>query len=365
LDTELRGDERETKEGVLVVENSNGRRVAIACQGGGSHTAFTAGVLKKLLKEKEEHDYEVVALSGTSGGAICALLAWYGLLMNDTDKAVELLDSFWRHNSASSLQDKLLNDWLLWTNRFFENTGGTPSVSPYYYPSQGQELLRNMLEKHVDFGRANELVKESSPMLLIGAADVLSGEFVAFSSYRDRINADMILASAAIPTLFRAVHTNGGVYWDGLFSQNPPVRELPNAEPKPNEIWVIQINPQTSKSEPKSMAEITDRRNELSGNLSLYQETHVIEKIINELVDKLGEGENKEDKRLRIPGKEGEEDKEYRHIDIKWIQMLRELDTASKLNRDPSFIRDMMAYGEEQAEEFLQRELVGAGAGTG
>ena len=125
-----------------MAENNDNRRVAIACQDGGSHTAFTAGVLKKLLKEKAEgkHDYEVVALSGTSGGAICALLSWYGLLMNDTNRAVELLDSFWRDNSASSLQDKLVNDWLLWTNRFFENTGGMPTISPYYYPSRGQDL---------------------------------------------------------------------------------------------------------------------------------------------------------------------------------------------------------------------------------
>ncbi len=251
--------------------NNNRKRVAIACQGGGSHTAFTAGALTKLLKEKaeEKHDYKIVALSGTSGGSICALLAWYGLLTNDTNRAVELLDSFWRDNSANSLQDKLLNDWLLWTNRFFENAGGAPTVSPYYYPSQGQNLLKNMLERHVDFGKANDLKTPSSPMLLIGAADVLSGEFKAFSSYRDRIHVEMILASAAIPTLFRAVHTNGGVYWDGLFSQNPPVRELPDAEPKPNEIWVIQINPEKSKSEPKTMPQITDRRNELSDNLVL------------------------------------------------------------------------------------------------
>ena len=96
-----------------MAENNDNRRVAIACQGGGSHTAFTAGVLKKLLKEKVEgkHDYEVVALSGTSGGAICALLTWYGLLMNDTNRAVELLDSFWRDNSASSLQDRLVRAW--------------------------------------------------------------------------------------------------------------------------------------------------------------------------------------------------------------------------------------------------------------
>jgi NTE family protein len=330
-----------------VAENYDNRRVAIACQGGGSHTAFTAGVLKKLLKEKVEgkHDYEVVALSGTSGGAICALLIWYGLLMNDTKRAVELLDSFWRDNSASSLQDKLVNGWLLWTNRFFENTGGMPTISPYYYPSRGQDLLRSLLEKHVDFGRINNLVKQSSPLLLVGAANVLSGEFKAFSSHRDEINADIILASAAIPTLFRAVHTNGGVYWDGLFSQNPPVRELPDAEPKPNEIWVIQINPERSEAEPRSMPNITDRRNELSGNLSLYQEIHFIQ-TVNKWVE---EGS--------LSGTKHEV------IDIKWIQMLRDLDSASKLNRDPSFIQEMMAYGEEQAETFLKESSPVVGAG--
>lgn len=112
------------------------------------------------------------------------------------------------------------------------------------------------------------------------------------------------------------------------------------------------------------MADITDRRNELSGNLSLYQETYFI-RTVNRLVDKLGEGENSQDKRLLVPGEEGEENKEYRHIDIKWIQMLRDLDTASKLNRDPSFIREMMAYGEEQAEKFLEESLPLVGARTG
>jgi len=202
-----------------------------------------------------------------------------------------------------------------------------------------------MLEKHVDFGRLDELVKPSSPMLLVGAADVLSGEFKAFSSRRDRINADMILASAAIPTLFRAVHTNGGVYWDGLFSQNPPVRELPDADP--DEIWVIQIDPQSYDSEPKTMPHIMDRRNELSGNLSLYQEIYFIKKV-NEWV---AEGS--------LSGTKHEV------IDIKWIEMLRDLDAESKLNRDPEFIRGMMDYGEEQAETFLSKEPIGADERTG
>jgi NTE family protein len=42
-----------------------------------------------------------------------------------------------------------------------------------------------------------------------------------FNSRRDRITADTVLASAAIPNLFRAVRLEDGTYWDGLFSQNP------------------------------------------------------------------------------------------------------------------------------------------------
>src|ERR687897_403739 len=339
----LAGGDRGNRRGrVLVADNNdNTKRVAIACQGGGSHTAFTAGALKKLLKEKggEGHDYEIVALSGTSGGSICALLAWYGLLMNDTNKAVELLDSFWKDNSANSFQDKILNDWLLQTNRLFGNIGGTPTFSPYNTPtsSWARDQLKNMLERHVDFESLQGLVGSSSPMLLIGAADVVSGEFKAFSSYRDRINVDMILASAALPTLFKAVHTNGGVYWDGLFSQNPPVRELPDA--KPDEIWVIQIDPQNRAAEPRTMPNVMDRRNELAGNLSLYQETYFMEKI-NEWV---AEGS--------LSGTK------HKVIEVKWIEMLWELNSESKLNRDPQFIQRMMAYGEDQAEAFLNKEL--------
>jgi NTE family protein len=321
-------------------------RIAIACQGGGSHTAFTAGVLKRLLKEKTEgrYDYEIVALSGTSGGAICALLVWYGLLMNDLNRAIALLDSFWRDNSASAPWDKFLNAWLLQTNRFFASVGGAPIISPYFYPSWGLDRFRSMLEKHVDFGTLEKLQKPSSPLLLIGAANVLTGEFKAFNSRREKITVDMILASAAIPTLFRAAHVNGGVYWDGLFSQNPPVRELPDASPE--EIWVIAINPQERCAEPKSVPEITDRRNELAGNLSLYQEIYFIEKV-NEWVN---EGS--------LSGTK------HKHIEIRWIQILRELDVESKLDRDPSFIREMMAYGEERAGEFLRQTASASGRDT-
>ena len=314
--------------------------MAIACQGGGSHTAFTAGVLKRLLGAEELDGYEVVGLSGTSGGAVCALLAWSALLEDDPAAAGRLLEAFWADNSATTPMEQLVNAWVVWAARL-ENLVVLPAVSPYdtYGSVTVLAELRRMLERRVDFGRLAALDGPAGPMLLVGAVDVLSGEFKAFNSRRDRITADMVLASAAIPTLFRSVRVGDGTYWDGLFSQNPPVRELLDA--RPDELWVVQINPRRWDGEPRTMVEIADRRNELSGNLSLHQELGFIEKI-NQLLD---EGQ------LAAGGR-------YQQIVVRLIELARprlsrSLGTASKLNRDPAFIRDLIAHSEARAAEFL------------
>ena len=101
------------------------RRVAIACQGGGSHTAFTAGVLKRVFSADEFGRYEVVGLSGSSGGAVCALLAWYGLIDDDPIQAGELLRQFWIDNSARGPAEMLVNSWILWAGTL-QNYGLLP-----------------------------------------------------------------------------------------------------------------------------------------------------------------------------------------------------------------------------------------------
>ena len=315
-------------------------RVAIACQGGGSHTAFTAGVLERLLGAEELAGYEVVGLSGTSGGAVCALLAWSALLEGDPAAAGGLLEDFWADNSATTPLEQLVNAWVVWAARL-ENLVVLPAVSPYdtYGSVTALAEFRGMLERRVDFGRLAAQPDAAGPMLLLGAVDVLSGEFRAFNSRRDRITADMVLASAAIPTLFRAVRVGDGTYWDGLFSQNPPVREL--VDTRPDELWVIQINPGRWDGEPRTMVEIADRRNELAGNLSLHQELGFIEKVDQLL----------EEGRLADDGR-------YKQIVVRLIELARprlsrSLGTASKLNRDPAFIGELVAHGQARAEEFL------------
>ena len=190
----------------------------------------------------------------------------------------------------------------------------------------------------MDFGRIHMDSAGLHPVLLIGAVDVLSGRFRTFNSRRDRITADTVLASAAIPNLFRAVRLEDGTYWDGLFSQNPPVRELLDAGP--DELWVIQINPRQRDTEPTTLAEIADRRNELSGNLSLYQELAFIEKIDQLLEAGL----------LQAGGK-------YKQVVVRVIELSRHslpgARAASKLNRDPLFIQNLISHGEQQAGEFV------------
>ena len=84
-------------------------RVAIACQGGGSQTAFTAGVLKALFENKIQDRVNIVSLSGTSGGAICAFLIWYALRKGDDCVWKRLID-FWQDNTAQTPQERFFND---------------------------------------------------------------------------------------------------------------------------------------------------------------------------------------------------------------------------------------------------------------
>jgi NTE family protein len=316
-----------------------GPAVAIACQGGGSHTAFSAGVLARLLEGDELADHRIVGLSGTSGGAICATLVWSALREGDRVRAAALLDDFWADNAASDPADRALNAVALLAG-LAQGYGMPPAVSPYHLPapSYGLDRFREMLERHIDFDAIEIDENARDPMLLLGAVDVLSGRFRAFNSRTERITADRVLASAAIPTLFPAVHVDGGVYWDGLFSQNPPVRDL--LDGALDELWVIQVNPTARAHEPTTVLDIADRRNELSGNLSLYQELSFVEKI-DELL---------ESGTLSPCGK-------YRQIVVRIIEMpsdvTRVQGPASKLNRDPAFLGGLIERGRHQAEVFL------------
>jgi NTE family protein len=308
-------------------------KIAIACQGDGSHAAFSAGVLQGLFEQDGDYG-EIAALGGMSYGSICALLAWDGLLRGDPQRAVDQLQGFWQDYSATCLIDTFLN-YSAQMAFHLRSMVAFPDLSPYF-PSLSQDQLRKMLERRVNFAEARSMAgNEDAPGLLVGPVDI-NGAIEAF--HGPQISADHILASATIPHLSSAVALDGHSQGEGLLLQNPPIRELTDFGT--DEIWVIQVIKSTRKGLSRTAGDLSDHY-ELTSSLLLEQELRFIQKI-NGLLDR----------GMLI-------DSGYRHIEVHRIIMEHDLDDSSKLDRSPSFICHMMAYGRERAKQFLDRRKCG------
>ncbi|MEY9832838.1 patatin-like phospholipase family protein [Sinorhizobium fredii] len=305
-------------------------KIAIACQGGGSHAAFAAGVLRALLAPQFRDRYQLLALSGTSGGAMCAALVWSGLIREGADEAERRLMDFWRDLEVHDIFDAVANFWAVSWARL----PVTAEISPYLYSPVAEPRLRELLSRHLDLASLpSEPHRRAKPKLLIGATDITHGLGVAFEG--ESLTYDELIASAAVPPLFRAVQAHGTLFWDGLFSRNPPVREFTELPERPDEIWVVQINPQQRRLEPRAMPEIIDRRNELSGNLALSQELLFITKINELLAEHPSLGAR------------------YKPIAIRVVELEGDLDYPSKLDRSGATIERLMRNGQERAAWFF------------
>ena len=311
-------------------------RVAIACQGGGSHTAFTAGVLRTLLDHWDDEAFELVGISGTSGGAFNALATWYGLVTGDAETASDLVAAMWDDLAADDPVDWWANAWVTGRSRLESAGVPLPVVSPYQIPGPeaGKDRMRAILERYIDFESVPELCQRGAPELVVGTVNVNAGVFETFTN--EAVTVDAVLASAAIPELFRAVEIHGHLHWDGLFSQNPPVDDLMSLpERKPEELWVIQVNPQEFSGEPTTTEVIADRRNELAGNISLNQELGFIE-TVNEWIET-----------GKLPADE------FTKTEIHRIQMGQRFHCSTKVDRSPEFIAELQKLGAKRADEFL------------
>ena len=190
------------------------RQVAIACQGGGSHAAFTAGALSVLVREQSAQNYTVIGLSGTSGGAICALLAWYGLLTGGPKRATDLLKEFWQDATARLPWEHVWNAWTVAAASLPFEARLSPYTLPFalleaqlqfWAPRKEFVDLRALIERYVTTEQIAALGNPEHPVLLVGAVDVLEGAFKAFNSARGEMSVNAVLASAALPWLSRAV----------------------------------------------------------------------------------------------------------------------------------------------------------------
>lgn len=351
------------------MNKSHKKRIAIACQGGGSQTAFTAGVLQGLFAHGIDQTHDIVALTGTSGGAVNGALAWYGMLKNaagDTTPVQQRIADFWNELKASSPMEQ----WLDQLNTFViraTGAGHLPKIesSPSSHFSQllqsSAELLlprenyldfKGLLESHIDFNEIPDLIQATSPGLFMGAANVLNGKIRIFNSLIEQITVETILASAAIPSVFPAVKIGDDYYWDGLFSANPPIS--PVLRPAhmtnnqfPDEIWVVLIDPLRYNRIPKTPGDILERRTQMTSNISLV---HDIEKIA--ILDRAIKADGFKDSYLKERGLSNLANLTFRLIRIS-DEAQSALDYSSKLSRNPELIDMLMREGMQQVAAFM------------
>jgi len=263
------------------------RPINLALQGGGSHGAFTWGVLDRLL---EDGRLEVEGISGTSAGAMNAAVLAYGLARGGRDGAREMLATFW-HRIAdaarlSPLQpsplDRLLSvgnmdlspSWFLFDNlsRLF---------SPYELNPLNINPLADVLRDVIDFEWLAEQCAGEVVRLFLCATNVKTCKIKVFQGRE--ISAEAVLASACLPFIFHAVEIDGEAYWDGGYMGNPPIFPL-IYHTTGSDVLIVQINPINIAEVPKRAPEIMDRINEVSFNSSLMREFRTIA-FVTRLID--------------------------------------------------------------------------------
>src|ERR1700736_6776502 len=249
--------------------------VDLALQGGGSHGAFTWGVLDRLL---EEQWLGIDGISGTSAGAMNAAVLVDGHAKGGADGARAALENFWRRVSEAARfspfrrgsLDVLLGRWTLDSSPVYVTIDlMSRLLSPYDLNPMGKNPLRAILAEAIDFER----LARAPIKLFITATNVRTGRGHVFKN--NTITPDVLLASACLPTMFQAIEIDGEPYWDGGYSGNPTITPLVQ-ECKSQDTILVQINPVEREGRPRSASEILNRLNEVSFNAVLLKELRMI-----------------------------------------------------------------------------------------
>lgn len=317
--------------------------IDLALQGGGSHGAYTWGVLDALL---EDDTLALDGVSGTSAGALNAAVLATGYARGGATGARQALRRLWEDIGRSgacfgglpagplpavpeALQPWVFNpgrwpayQWLEAWGRMF---------SPYQTQPDGQNALRPLLERHVEI----DALRQGPLSVFITATAVQTGHARVFT--REDVSIDALLASACLPQSSQAVQIDGEPYWDGGFAGNPALWPLIYGTPA-LDVVLVQINPQFRAGTPRTVTEIDDRLNEITFNASLVSELRAIA-FVRRLVEqeRLDPTRYKALRMHRIADEAG----------------LAPFDASSKLNTDPRLLTTLFELGRAAAARWL------------
>ncbi len=331
-------------------------RINLALQGGGSHGAFTWGVLDALL---EDGRIDLEGISGTSAGAMNAVALAHGFALSEGKPRAErqeagrhALDSFWNgivemgalSSSLSQMQRAPFGvlfgqlgsgNWAtkLWTDAMAQYWSN--ALSPYQRNPFDINPLKDFLEKQVDFERLAHARLAQTPKVFVVATRVTSGKAEVFSG--KRLTASAVMASACLPMLFQAVEIEGEHYWDGGYSGNPAIHPL-IYHCASRDIVLVQINPIRRSELPTRPGDIMDRVTEVTFNAALIAEMRAIDFVKRLLAEgKLDAAHYKDVLMHRIDGGEA----------------LEKFTARSKSSTDKSLIHSLRDLGVVCGKEWL------------
>jgi NTE family protein len=325
------------------------KRVNLALQGGGAHGAFTWGVVDALLADGR---LEIASISGASAGAMNAVVVADGLREGGVEGARKQLAQFWRAVSRDGemsdqqrkLFDALLGIWdpLKIGRSLAGNLAGSAAayLSPYDANPLDINPLRTVVARLIDF----EALRQTDDLkLFISATNVRTGKIRIFR--RPELTIDMLMASACLPTVFKAVQVEDEYYWDGGYMGNPALFPF-FTETDVLDVILVQINPIEREAIPRSSHEIMNRLNEITFNAALLQEFRAID-FVARLIDA-----------GRLDGTH------YKKIRMHLVEGGAALDgyaADTKMDADFSFFEKLFAIGKRAGEQFLKENFAAIG----
>ncbi len=328
------------------------KTINLALQGGGSHGAFTWGVLDRLL---EDERIVVEGVSGTSAGAMNAAVIAQGLVRGGREGARQALSHFWHRIADLTVFSPVRRTPLeivsgQWNIDRSPLTAVLDVVqtmfSPYQTNPLGLNPLRELLAEMVN---EKDIQQNDHFKIFVCATNVQTGRPRVF--HRHELTVDAIMASATLPFAFQAAEIDGVPYWDGGYMGNPVIWPLIYFC-KSTDVVLVQINPLIRLETPKTPVEIINRVNEIGFNSSLIAEMRAIAFVQRLLEDG-----------LLKPGVEKDLKLMHMHL-IEAEGVMRELGAASKMNAELDFLLYLRDLGRATANAWLAKTWDDLGART-
>lgn len=327
--------------------------IDLALQGGGSHGAFTWGVLDRLL---EDEALAIDGISGTSAGALNAAVLATGWADGGRAGARAALRAFWHDvggapgcfgAEAGGGLPPWMSPWSDWAARLplgVYNLDQNPAYAwftqalrlwgPYQFNPLGDNPMRALLQRHV----REEAMRRGPLSIFVTATAVHTGQPRVFSGAS--LSLDALMASACLPQIFKAVQIDGQPYWDGGYSGNPALWPLIYETPA-CDVVLVRIDPLCRPGTPTSPAAIADRVNEISFNAALAAEMRAIDFV------------------QRLLAEHRVDPSHYRTLRLHEIAddaALAPLQASSKLNTDPGLLQRLHEVGREAASRWLRAQ---------